>query len=392
MKLKRVYIGICCICFIIGGIGLTMIGSLLPDIITEYNISYKAAGVILSLQSFGVMLAGFVSGFFADKFGKKMTLICGIFLFGLGISSLLFASRLLTLQIFCATAGAGYGVINNMGNALVNDISNRNNVAINFLHACYAFGCFIIPLLVQLSIVLQVSWKFPVKIFAVLAGLLLIVILFMPLGKSTEFKKKDSRTNFRFLKSPHYYIFLLALLLCTGFHNGIIGWMVTYLSDSGNVDAIGAQKIFSLLLLGLIIGRLMCAALCKWIRADTLLLFSSVIPVLALFAIIVTDNRALSLILYLVCGISYAGQYPLIVSNAKKVLYNNATASGILFSLSGLGAMFSTYICGFVAEIYGTKAILFVIILIGLLLIITSFANRRIIRNKCMYGFNNNNA
>ena len=382
MKAKNAYIGLCYICFLIGGLGITMAGALLPEIITEYRLDYKSAGTILSLQSFGIMLAAFFSGAFANRLGKKTTLALGVCFLGAGLSSFIFASHMLALQICCAVAGIGYGIINNMGNSLVNDISKGNNVAINLLHVSYAVGCFLVPLLVQFSIMLHITWRFPVKVFAILAGSLFLTVLVFPFNNINGDKKAGSRSKHGFLKDGHYYILLLALLLCTGFHNGIIGWLVTYLIDTGTVDAIGAQKLFSFMLLSMIIGRLVIAILCKYIKADTLLLLCCTIPVLVLSGIVISSNQYFLIVLLILCGVSYAGQYPLIVTNAKKIIFNNANASGILFALSGLGGTLTTYLCGYAAERFGARAILFTIILVGILLWGTSLVNRRMMRSK----------
>ena len=387
MKTKSAYIGLCYICFLIGGLGITMVGALLPDIMAEYRLDYKTAGTILSLQSLGIMLAAFFSGAFADRLGKKTTLALGVCLFGAGLSSFIFASHTLGLQICCAVAGIGYGMINNMGNSLVNDISEGNNIAINLLHVSYAVGCFLVPLLVQFSIMLNSTWRFPVKVSAILAGFIFLAIVISPLHNMNEDKKAASRSSYGFLKDVHYYVLLLALLLCTGFHNGIIGWLVTYLIDSGIIDAIGAQRLFSFMLLSMIIGRLMISVLCKYIKPDTLLLLCCTIPVLVLSCMAITGNQNYVVALLILCGISYAGQYPLIVSNAKKILLNNANASGLLFALSGLGGTLTTYLCGYSAERFGARAILFTIILVGILLWGTSLLNRRMMRRKCIIRF-----
>lgn len=384
MRRQKAYIAVCYTCFLAGGIGLTMVGSLLPDLITEYQLNYESAGSILSIRSFGIMIACFFSGYIAEKIGKTPALTLGLFLFGLGLSSFLFASQTLTLQIFGAVAGIGYGIMNNMVNSLVNDISNGNNVAINLLHMSYALGCFFVPLIVQLSLILRLTWRLPVIIFVILVGVLLFIIVFSPFRKLVEDQNTEHRSNYEFLKHSHYYVLLLTLLLSTGFQNGIIGWLVTYLQDTGTVDAMDAQKLFSYLLLSMIIGRFLSAMLSKRIKTETLLLICCVIPVFALSGIAISENQTVLTIMLILCGISFAGQYPLVVSCAKEILFKNPNASGILFALSGLGGTLATYLCGWAAEQFGVRAILYIILIFGILLFGMAFANAKITRRNCI--------
>ncbi|MGI6623772.1 MAG: MFS transporter [Acetivibrionales bacterium] len=380
MNRKKAYIAVCYACFLAGGIGITMEGSLLPYLIAEYQLNYESAGSILSIRSFGIMIACFFSGYIAEKIGKTPALTLGLFLFGLGLSSLLFASQTLTLQIFGAVAGIGYGIMNNMGNSLVNDISNGSNVAINLLHMSYSLGCFFVPLIVQLSLRFSLTWRLPVIIFVILAGAILFIILFSPFRKLAEGKNPEHRSNYGFLKKPHYYVLLLTLLLSTGFQNGIIGWLVTYLQDSGTVDSMDAQKLFSFMLLSMIIGRLLSAMMSKRMKTEVLLLICCVFPVLALSCIAISSNQTVLTILLVLCGISFAGQYPLVVSCAKEILFNNPNASGILFALSGLGGTLVTYLCGWGAEQFGVRAILYIILLFGILLLGMALVNAIITR------------
>ncbi len=380
MKKQNAYITVCYICFLAGGIGLTMTGSLLPNLMAEYQLNYELAGSILSIRSLGIMAASFFSGYIAEKTGKTAAMALGLFLFGLGSSCLFFTPHILMLQVCGAVAGIGYGIMNNMANSLVNDISNGNSVSINFLHMSYSLGCFLVPVLVQVSFMLYITWRFPVFIYAVIVGIILVTILFSPIRKSAGDESKKQRSDYGFLKNFHYYVLLLTLMMSTGFQQGITGWLVTYLQDTGTVDAMDAQKLFSFMLLSMLTGRFLSAMLCKKMKVETLLLICCVIPVITLSGIAVSANQIVLTVLLVLCGTAFAGQYPLVVSCAKEILFNNPNASGILFALAGLGGTLVTYLCGWGAEQFGVRAIVIIILLFGVLLLGMALINTGLMR------------
>ena len=65
------------------------VGVIIPEVIKEFKLSMTAAGAFHYAPMSAIAIAGIMFGYFADKLGRKRTIILGLVLFAL--NSYLFA-------------------------------------------------------------------------------------------------------------------------------------------------------------------------------------------------------------------------------------------------------------------------------------------------------------
>ena len=157
------------------GLVLIMLGAILPDLKADYALSYQVGGALLSVQSVGYVLAGLLAGYLPLLLGIKVSYILIQLSVTLGFIMLLISGNPVWLLIAMLLIGVGKGGITNYNNLLMNIYSEGNAGPLNILHACFAAGAVIAPL-----IALAVSgWRMAVIIGCVccVASLVFLVLV-----------------------------------------------------------------------------------------------------------------------------------------------------------------------------------------------------------------------
>ena len=129
------------------GLVLIMLGSILPEMKSDYALSYQVGGALLSVQSVGYVLAGLLAGYLPFVLGIKISFILIQLSVTLGFVMLLVSGNPVWLLAAMFLIGIGKGGITNYNNLLMNIYSEGNAGPLNILHACFAAGAVIAPLI-----------------------------------------------------------------------------------------------------------------------------------------------------------------------------------------------------------------------------------------------------
>ena len=130
----------CYYSFFVNGAIVLLVGSIMPYLIEEANISYSVAGSFISAFAIGNFLASFVNPVISARLGKKLSIVI--------LSALLpicFAviSTVPSSAIICAMfvlAGIGRGSCSIINNGVVSDNTGGKAMPINILHMVFAIG------------------------------------------------------------------------------------------------------------------------------------------------------------------------------------------------------------------------------------------------------------
>lgn len=134
----------------INGMLTLSIGSLLPFIKEARGLDYALSGLLVSLHSIGNLAAGFLSGILPVYLGRKKSILAFESLFFISFLLLIFGeSRPVLLFAFLLT-GLARGASSNFNNTNINNLAPGKAWAINGLHAMFATGAFLFPLLLTL--------------------------------------------------------------------------------------------------------------------------------------------------------------------------------------------------------------------------------------------------
>ena len=355
------------------------IGCVLPDIRAAYNLSESLSGALLSFYSLGNLASGILIGLAGLYLGQKKSAILMTLFILAGFSLLMLAKFHVILFIACALIGLGRGSSISFSQRGVSILSGGNARVIGLLHVSFAVGAIIAPLI--FSALRLITWRAGL-IFAIVLGVIDFILFASVKDYSALETLKDSDSDsqanksIEFLKNPGFVIIacMMFLYLCCEF--AVNGWLVTYMNHK-SMPMNFSQSMASLLWLVMLIGRLFCVWLAKYVQQKKILLFSG-IGAAIFFAVMLKSEGKIFIALSVAClGFCMAGISPIIYASSAPYTNKYPLAMGILFTIGCCGGTIMPLITGFIAELYGFDGGMSAILVTFILLIIFAVINLR---------------
>ena len=340
----------CFYAFFFCGIVTLTLGSALPDISTAYNLPYSVSGALLSCYSLGNLASGILSGLAAIYFGQKAASIILTLLVCLGMTALTLTPIPVVLFIACASAGLGRGSLITFSQGTVSLITNGRPGTTSLLHASFAAGAILAPLV--FTALRVIDWRTGLWLVACLG--LIAVSIFMSIRDYPK-RSVSSGKSLAFLKDWGFITIaaLMFLYLCCEF--AINGWLVTYMTRK-NMNMNYSQSMAALLWVVMLIGRLVCAWLSRYVRQKNILLVLSV-GAAVFFGVMLKSEGQVSIALSVAAlGLCMSGISPIIYASSAPYTNRYPMAMGVLFTAGCTGGTLMPFITGIIAEHWGFGA------------------------------------
>ncbi|ETP71541.1 Major Facilitator Superfamily transporter [Lachnospiraceae bacterium JC7] len=380
-RLKRKQFALCYSAFVTNGMLALSIGSLLPFIRDAFGLDYAFCGLLVSLHSIGNLCSSFFSGALPLLIGKKRSILFFQSFFPVSFLLMLLGNyRLILVFAFFAT-GIARGAASNYCNAKINSIATGMAWALNCLHASFAVGAFVFPLILMFMTRTESSNWVYACVFLSALGLLTCLFYYLipedpePLKKTSEpeasVKQTDditpsesvkqpgskntdrSAASFDFFREPLFYICIATLFFYLCAEQGVIGWMITYFKDTGLLQPNLAQVTASILWIMILLGRLTTAFLSTKVKKEDLLPAMGV-GIVLFFIVLILSKTTLPIIIGIMgFGFSMAGIYATTVSFAGELIKKYSLAWSFILTTASLGSIIMPTIVGLIAENFG---------------------------------------
>lgn len=189
---KRSVIDHCYLTYFISGMVILIFGVILPNLIEERNLSFTAAGGLLSFLAIGNLCSSLVYPIFCGMMSQKTAVVvlaipypvC-LFLFTLGLP-------VPVLYVMIFLIGITKGMITIINNHAIRQVTGSSNQYLNLLHMWYAVGAFLSPFVTMLLMGAGMNWKTILRLLAVLTVLIVLSYATMDYRK-IEKRKEGSR-------------------------------------------------------------------------------------------------------------------------------------------------------------------------------------------------------
>ena len=336
--------------FFSNGMMSTMIGSILPLMTAEYQLSYTVGGMAISAHQAGNLLACFVSGFLPYAIGRKKSTIslgAGILI---GMVLMTLTGNPAVLLIAFAASGVGRGTMSNIANAVVSEITTDKTKSLNVLHATFAVGAFMAPFTAMfITGALHGSWRFAAWIVA-LFSLLSLVMFGRSSLSNTPSPKEAGGGAVGFLHSFRFWNVTAILFFYLCAEATIVGWLVSYFKDSNIMGTALAQSTSAILWIMILAGRLLCAYFSGRVQKSRLIIVMSVAMTVFYIAMISTRDIRVIFPCLMGLGISMAGIYPTTFSCMDPRYTSSTAAVGTCISLATMGGIAMPMLVGSIAQ------------------------------------------
>lgn len=350
---KRVFAA-ACIGMLVFGITFLTLGSILPSLVSKFELDEIKTGTLASILPIGVLIGSLVFGPIVDRYGYKVLLIITTFLVAPAFEGIAFTNSLFILQVCIFVIGWGGGVLNGATNALVADISKGHKEAdLSLLGAFFGFGALGVPLLIG---ALEKHFTYSDILSSVGFFLILVIIFFLvikfPTPKQAQgFPIKD---GIRLLKDPGILLIGLFLFFQSGTEALANNWTTTFLQKGISIPVQSSLFILTLYVVGLTFTRLISGYILKRISAFSLLMISLILSLLGSFILLYTHSFLLSMASYIILGIGFAAGFPVMLGYTGQLFPGlSGTAFSIVLVMALIGNTIVNYLFGILYHDYG---------------------------------------
>jgi len=336
--------------FIVGGIIMVGLGSAMPYIEKNYNMSYSFVGIVQSFIQLGSLFPVLLMGAITAKMGRKNAFIMFLAVAATGFVLVTLTKNHLFLLIAFTLVGTAKSSITTLPNGIINSVSENPMKSLNFMHSIFSFGSLTSPFILIL-ILKFFDWKAFFILIAILCamGMLLIKRCDVPDAE----KAVNKKTDFSFFKLRSFWISSFIFFFYIASELMVMSWMVFYFQDNNILSESLAQISLSLLCLMIMLGRIFIAAVSSKIK-NTLLLVILSAGALIFFGVLVLADTPLMIFIGIAgSGLFFSGVYPTTISALDEKVGKSDTAMGISLAIGTLGSIFMPVIVGKVADNFG---------------------------------------
>ena len=331
------------------GMIAAMLGTILPDLSTRFQLTPRQNGTIAFAQALGLMVASLAVGPLLDDFGKKAGLILGLGLIGLTLTLLPRVANYRSIVFLLFLLGCGGGIVVTGANALTSDVAEAHRAtALNLVNIFFGLGGLATPLIA--ANLFKRNW---VRLCYSIAGLTAVVLLVQvaahmppPVGAG-RFILADAGPV---LGRPMLFLLGFMLFLYIGCEVDVWNWLVRHLVAQG-VPESRALNILSLgFALGLLIGRAVVAPILIGVPPIYVTLAASIGMTITTYLMLRTTSAGAAAVLVFLAGLSMAPVFPTtlaIVANAFPRM--TSTAIGIVITCGWAGLAVSSHLIGAIA-------------------------------------------
>ena len=372
------------------GLVLIMLGSILPEMKSDYALSYQVGGALLSVQSVGYVLAGLLAGYLPFVLGIKISFILIQLSVTLGFVMLLVSGNPVWLLAAMFLIGIGKGGITNYNNLLMNIYSEGKAGPLNILHACFAAGAVIAPLIAMVV----TGWRPAVIIGCVCCAASLAFLL--PAGFSDkDLETSDApdisasaensgkkKVDYGFVKEKLFWVTVIICFFYQAVEASFMGWMTSFLIDTGVMAESLAQFTTSVLWMALMAGRLLCSAAATKFSPRSMILALTLITTGFMVILLQTKSPAGLIIATAGIGLGMSGMFGTSVSNAGDIFSKYPVCMGFFVFMTSMGAIVAPAIIGSVANTQGMHIGMSTLLIFAACMVVAAIVNIRLSRGK----------
>ncbi|MGN1031414.1 MAG: MFS transporter [Butyricicoccaceae bacterium] len=354
------------------GIYIIMIGSALPMIKAEYQIGYQVGGMLLSVQSIGYLIMGAVTGILPKYIGMKRTILILTNFAFVGLVIMMVTGNPVLLLFAMLMTGISKGATTNFNNQIVTTLSGGDAGALNLLHACFAIGACIAPLIV---LACGESWRMAFGIEVAIGIIFFLFNIRLKVGPEVCAQEEKGKPDFGFFGEKIFWLCTILMLGYQSIEASIMGWLVTFFVDSGTVESTAAQLLTSALWISLLIGRFSISIIAKKFKPYQMITVM-IIGIAVFFTMMMTSNTLIPMIVATIgLGLCMAGMYGTIVANGGDLFDRYPMCMGVFVTIPGIGATIAPSAIGAVSDHVGIRGGMSVLFIAAAVLLVTGAVN-----------------
>ena len=343
------------------GMVMALLGAILPLIAQHLKIDLARAGFAFSVLGAAMLVSGFVTGPFMDRYGKRMPMVAGPLLAGVAVWMLAVAGSYESLLAAVLLLGIGGGAVNNVTNALVSDLyedPRQKGAALNLLGTMFGVGALALPFAIGrlLATAGLQNILYGAAAASVAAG------LFAAGPRYPAPAHEDSFSAGRamgLIRNPDVLALGGSLFLQSGNEFVLSGFITTFLTTIIGLSVTGANYILAIYWASILVSRLITSRILLRVPAPYVLITGALGAAAGVALIASSNDRSSAVFGVVVLGLCISCIFPttLGVAGARLRSYPG-TVFGMLFATSLAGGTIVPGLFGRVAQGAGLRTAL----------------------------------
>ncbi len=152
---------------------------ILPDVREALGVTSSQVGLLATIFTLGMGLAGIPAGYLTDRWGRKNMILAGLVLFSVTTALQAVAVTWFDMAAYRVVSGIGEGIQNAALFAAAGSYFHRNRgLAIGTLAAAYGVGAFTGPAVGQLLVEVTGRWQMPLLVFGLFGVVVFVAVAF----------------------------------------------------------------------------------------------------------------------------------------------------------------------------------------------------------------------
>jgi MFS family permease len=169
--------GVLLVSFVMNPMDRQVFPLILPEVRKEYGFELAAGGLLSTIFTLGMAVAGIPTGWLLARFTRRFVVSLGIFIFSFGTGITVIAHGFADMLFYRAATGIGEAMqITAMIAIASNYFANYRSSAVGALSFTYGIGAIVGPLLASYLLTNYGNWRAPMVGYGLLGGVAIIAI------------------------------------------------------------------------------------------------------------------------------------------------------------------------------------------------------------------------
>lgn len=357
--------------YLLGGLVITAVGSVLPQLLTHYHVSYTVGGQLVLVGSLGFLIGVPLSSFLLGRFSEMNLLTISALMIALSQIGMLLLPPFEWIIVFNFLNGIGVAALEVVVATLMMEVFiGRRAIVMSYLEVSFGLGALLMPLIASL-LISQNSWRYSFFITSILALLMVVVCKMIPFKKETvstsESGASDANSEPAPVLAKNQRWKILALFSVMIFmYAGVESSMNNFLSSIFIVylDVIPSQATLSISVfwMAMLIGRVATGWVIRIVTYERYLFGSIGGTIVSLVLFILLKEAVAGYILLAFLGLAMSGIYSITMVYANHTFTGSARiVTSLITGFSGLGGAVFPALIGFTMDASGITSALWYI-------------------------------
>lgn len=366
--------------YFLGGITSVYFGSIMPELLSYYHVSYTYGGFLILLQSIGFIVGVPLTASLMKKVHYRLILTGAALAVAIAQTGLLFLPHLFFLGLLVVLNGIGASSLETAVASYVMELfKGRRAIFMSRLEVAFGAGALVMPAVASLLIAVH-GWRFSPFLVGLFALVLAIVwqSVSVTLQVSEEEEgPRDASTSAApvfegaISKYAILVMFLLIIFIYVGIEGSINSFLPSIFVKSLKSSAYFASLSTSVFWIAMLCGRLAIGWIVRHVSYERYLLGSIIVGLVSIFLLTQIKTVGNSYLAVFVLGLGMSAIYSITMVYANHTFPGmERTVTSAITAFAGVGGAMFPFIIGYAMDRYLPSQVVWLIFIFSLVLFI----------------------